>query len=524
MGSGDGVDLPRIERAVREILAAIGEDPGDERLRETPERVAEAYAHLFSGLREDPVRHLEVAFPQEGRDLVLLRDVPLASMCVPGKQIVNAVGGAKKAADVGVGDELWTLDRGFLTETRVTDVASHETYDTVCVRTTGGSIRVTADHPVKGELGWCEAGKLRPGDKVEWFPPRRLCRKTPRVVPGYQLGYLIGAIASEGSFQDERRISVVVSDPAFADRVALAWRDAFSLDAKVERIQVNSGFLKRKVPMCRVRVVSSYAATKIMRWLGLPKDRKDKTRGFRFPKVVTASREMMDGFLDGFIEGDGTRCGSGNQIITANGSFAQELADYLQTPVGRGRGDISTVYVSSRWHEPGWKGKHGFRQQSEWYVPADSEYVEVIAVEPTPKSTKPATVYSFKCEPYPTFLIGGHLTHNCEHHLLPFVGKAHVGYVPDGRVVGLSEIVAVVEGYARRPQIQERLTARIADALYEPLGSLGSVVVIEAEQLCMTMRGAQKPGTVTVTSAARGVFEAEPARRAEFLALVSSGR
>lgn len=112
----------------------------------------------------------------------------------------------------------------------------------------------------------------------------------------------------------------------------------------------------------------------------------------------------------------------------------------------------------------------------------------------------------------------------CEHHLLPFVGKAHVGYVPDGKVVGLSEIVAVVEGYARRPQIQERLTAEIVDALHEPLGSLGSIVIVEAEQLCMTMRGAQKPGTITVTSAARGVFERDPARRAEVMALVSAGR
>jgi GTP cyclohydrolase I len=111
----------------------------------------------------------------------------------------------------------------------------------------------------------------------------------------------------------------------------------------------------------------------------------------------------------------------------------------------------------------------------------------------------------------------------CEHHLLPFVGRAHVVYVPEERVVGLSEIVHLVEGFARRPQLQERLTARIADALYEALGSRGSVVVIEAEQLCMTMRGAQKPGTVTVTSAVRGVFEEEPAQRAEIMALISRG-
>jgi GTP cyclohydrolase I len=111
----------------------------------------------------------------------------------------------------------------------------------------------------------------------------------------------------------------------------------------------------------------------------------------------------------------------------------------------------------------------------------------------------------------------------CEHHLLPFVGKAHVAYVPEERVIGLSEIVHLVEGFARRPQLQERLTAQVADALYEILGSRGSVVVIEAEQLCMTMRGAQKPGTVAVTSAVRGVFDEEPGRRAEIMALISRG-
>ena len=111
----------------------------------------------------------------------------------------------------------------------------------------------------------------------------------------------------------------------------------------------------------------------------------------------------------------------------------------------------------------------------------------------------------------------------CEHHLLPFIGKIHVGYVPEERVVGLSEIVRLIEGFARRPQLQERLTASIAAALYETLGSRGTIVVIEAEQLCMTMRGAQRPGTVTVTSAVRGVFDEEPGRRAEAMALISRG-
>ncbi len=111
----------------------------------------------------------------------------------------------------------------------------------------------------------------------------------------------------------------------------------------------------------------------------------------------------------------------------------------------------------------------------------------------------------------------------CEHHLLPMIGRAHVGYSPSGRVVGFSEIVRLTEGYARRPQLQERLTAQIADALYEDLGSRGSFVFVEATQLCMVATGAQGPGTVAVTSAARGVYREDPALRAEVMALVSRG-
>jgi GTP cyclohydrolase I len=111
----------------------------------------------------------------------------------------------------------------------------------------------------------------------------------------------------------------------------------------------------------------------------------------------------------------------------------------------------------------------------------------------------------------------------CEHHLIPFAGKAHVGYAPEGRVVGLSKLARLVEGYARRPQLQEQLTAQIADALYDNLGSRGSIVVIEAEHLCMTARGVQKPGSITVTSAVRGIYEEDEALRAETMALISRG-
>ncbi len=109
----------------------------------------------------------------------------------------------------------------------------------------------------------------------------------------------------------------------------------------------------------------------------------------------------------------------------------------------------------------------------------------------------------------------------CEHHLLPWTGKAHVGYVPGGRVAGFSEFARVVDGYARRPQLQERLTAQVADAVYGKLGALGAIVVVEASHSCMTMRYTETTGSIAVTSAARGVFEEDPGRRMEVLAMIS---
>lgn len=107
----------------------------------------------------------------------------------------------------------------------------------------------------------------------------------------------------------------------------------------------------------------------------------------------------------------------------------------------------------------------------------------------------------------------------CEHHFVPFFGRAHIGYIPDGRVVGISKLARVLEAYARRPQIQERLTSQIADDIMEVLEPQGCAVVIEAEHMCMTMRGAKKPGTVTKTSAMRGSFMKHELKQ-EFMMLI----
>ena len=110
----------------------------------------------------------------------------------------------------------------------------------------------------------------------------------------------------------------------------------------------------------------------------------------------------------------------------------------------------------------------------------------------------------------------------CEHHLVPFMGAAHVAYVPgkDGRICGLSKIARTIDLYAKRPQVQERMTSQIADTIVKYLEPAGVLVVIEAEHLCMSMRGVQKPGHTTTTSAVRGIFESSPATRSEALSLI----
>ncbi|SDH07919.1 GTP cyclohydrolase I [Alteribacillus persepolensis] len=110
----------------------------------------------------------------------------------------------------------------------------------------------------------------------------------------------------------------------------------------------------------------------------------------------------------------------------------------------------------------------------------------------------------------------------CEHHLVPFFGKAHVGYIPKGgKVTGLSKLARTVETVAQKPQLQERITSTIADSIVETLEPHGVIVVVEAEHMCMTMRGIKKPGAQTVTSAVRGTFEEDAAARAEVLSLIN---
>jgi len=135
-------------------------------------------------------------------------------------------------------------------------------------------------------------------------------------------------------------------------------------------------------------------------------------------------------------------------------------------------------------------------------------------------------VRKFFTEQYDEILVVRDISFNsmCEHHMLPFMGNAHIGYVPNGRVIGLSKLARVVEVVSRRPQVQERMTETVANLLVEELNAKGVAVVIEATHTCMTIRGVRKPGSMCVTSAMKGIFRSNLASRSEVMNLIYGGR
>jgi GTP cyclohydrolase I len=523
------MDLDRIAKAVREILEAIGEDADRDGLRDTPERVARMYAEVCSGLHEQADTHLAVTFEAGHDEMVMVRDIAVQSLCVPSQQTVNAVDGAKRAADVEVGDKLWTFDDdGALVQTEVVSVGSRPTDELVDIRAGRHHIRLTPNHPVMTPGGWIDAGDLRPGHKLQTFPTRELCQERYIVQEGYELGYALGSIGSDGSVQDGRRISFVVNDEAFAGRFAHCMRMAFGVDPAIEPIMVPSGFLQREVPMFRVRIVSRHIASLVLHWFGGTK----ATKAFHFPRVVLRSKEMMEGFLDGYVDGDGCWNSTANDgsrtIISANQGFLAELGVVLGTKPWIDKRGVGQLRVPAYWIRPEEKNARDFNPDSSIpLLPPDEHWIEVDTVERVKQGgKKPFRVYSFHCEPYHSFLVGGVGAKNCEHHLIPFIGKAHVAYIPgqDGRITGLSKLARLVDAYAKRPQVQERLTGQIADEIDRTLAPRGVMVVIEAEHLCMTMRGVRKAGSTTVTSAVRGLFRTSVATREEAMRFIIGQR
>jgi GTP cyclohydrolase I len=498
----------------RHLLQELGEDPDREGLRKTPARAAQALRDMTKGYHQELSAILNGAiFETEYDDMIIVRDIEFYSLCVPSKQLVNAVHGTIQARNVCAGDQLWTLHEGRVVPTQVTRVTSRKTRELVSVETEKGTVQVTPDHPFATPDGWVEAKDLN-GNSVEWTASRGLCRRryTPRL--GYDFGYAVGAVAADGTVS-ERYLSLVVNNETYARRFAVSIGEAFGVAARVEAVSRPSGYTGRQTPGHRVRIVSSYLADLFRQYTGGDAHHLRQ----QFPRVVLNSEETFRGFLDGYADGDGRRSkySAGRLIASANTAFLEELAVRVGarfTPNKHQR--PSCLYVADSWHR-----RHGFRREIHRTDLVESQWVKVTGVRPCKAiGKKPFTVYSFQCDPHPTFLVNGHLTHNCEHHLLPFFGTVHVGYIPSGRIIGLSKIGRLVEMFGRRLQVQERMTHEIAHCLNEAIQPAGVGVVVEARHLCMMARGVEKQNSRMITSAVLGSFRNDRRTRQEFMDLL----
>ncbi len=525
------------ESAVRLLLRLMGENPAREGLRRTPLRVKKALQFLTSGYRLDPAKILNRSFTDVKHDeMVVVKDIDFFSLCVHGKSIVYTPEGSRFAASVRPGEHLLTIDPidRTLKETEVLAVSVSKHRERFRIGFSNGrTLIVTGEHPIYVlNKGFVPAGELEVGNQVLGAHGRSLLRPTYACQLTYALGYVLGVFASDGSLDSGRRIRLEVNELAFAQKFAEQMQLAFGIGTHIEPIKKPSGFLHREIQQYRVRICSSFLSDLLAHFLG----GDTHSKAFAFPEVVLHDRETMQGFLDGYIEGDGHPMRSqgyytGDGITSGNYGFLERLSEIIDSPVDYCKNGMGRLYVSKRWFQARntAKGfKHGFEpipqlsaiQQAIADVTTRSYRIESIRRETA--TLKSYTMYNFECAPHHSFLANEVLVKNCEHHLLPFFGKCHIAYMPDKRIIGLSKIPRLVDAFAHRLQVQERLTTQIAEAINAHVKPLGVACVIEANHLCMMMRGVQKQNARAVTSSMLGVFRSSDKTRAEFLTLIRS--
>lgn len=517
-----------IRTSVENIMDALGLDLKDDSLSETPKRITKMYMdEICVGLRyENFPKITTIENKMQYSTMLLERHISVKSVCVPGKQVVNAVGNKRFASELSVGDKLWTLNNGVPVQTTIEKISTHTAESLVRVTLSNGvSFRVTPDHPLKVKEGWIEA-KDSLGKKVEYVNPRTFCKESFSFNICKELGYFLAVVAAECSIQDDRRICLETENEEVVDDFIKAVEKVFGKRVNKESILKKGSFTGKKIKQFRARVVSSQIAKRTLKMLGIPfgvVGCGSKTFRFHLPEICKYYYSVWRGFIEGYLATDGTHYVSDKaeykRIISANEGFIEELCAFLKKNVPAGRySEVSTkpcyaVGVTPTEHTHEWFRKHGFSKEEFSLDLGESDFVEVVSIE---EINKPTKVYSFKCKEYPTFCICGVLTHNCEHHLVPFIGEAFIAYIPNKKVIGLSKINRIVEFFSRRPQVQERLTEQIFHALCYILDTENVAVVIRAEHYCVKMRGVEDVNSDTITSRLGGAFYEKENLRNEF--------
>ncbi|MEU9863519.1 hypothetical protein AB0D99_21865 [Streptomyces sp. NPDC047971] len=318
------------------------------------------------------------------------------------KQLVNLVGGSVQAKRVAPGSVMWTLDGDRTVQTTVVGVTAVKARTAVEVVTDHMAFVSSPDLLLATPDGWTHAADAA-GTTIAWTHARKLCRERLTIRAGYEFGYFVGATCADGTV-GKNYVSLVVNEEHFATRYATALTACTGLPARLEAVTRPSGYLKRDLPGFRVRVVSSYLSDAMRHYVGGDAHHMRQ----RFPRVVLRDIDTFNGFLDGYIAGDGCRIKRwpANMIASANVPFLAELARLIGarfTPSKRG--PASQLVVSDRWQSRG-----TFVSEHHPIDPPESSWIQVHEIRPRPAlGTKPFTFYSYRLEPHPTFLVNGHL-------------------------------------------------------------------------------------------------------------------
>lgn len=352
------MDKKRIENAVKEILVAIGEDPKREDLRGTPKRVAQMYEEVFSGIKQDPKKELEIILGEKHNEIVLLKGVPLYSICVGRKMCVYTRGGIKFSEKVIKGDELLTFDEKMnLVYTKVKRVFKRKVGEILEIGIGKDiKIKVTQEHPlyVKNK-GWVEARDLSLEDEVIIVKGRRGIKNRKDLVinKDYNLGFFLGTLASDGSVC-RNQVRLEVNDRCFAEKFASSIANSFGLKSKIEEIKKPSGFLKKVIKQYRVRVICG-ELVRIVKDI-FTGEKKAKT--FHLPQIVLENENIFRGFLHGYLDGDGYIYRDRNgkfkyaRIYSYNKVFLEELAEVFHAKIGGGSHGEYELHIPTQWLFP----------------------------------------------------------------------------------------------------------------------------------------------------------------------------
>ncbi|WP_308297205.1 MULTISPECIES: hypothetical protein [unclassified Streptomyces] len=287
-------------------------------------------------------------------------------------------------------------------QTTVTHVVTAKIREVVDVTTDHLTFTVAADQLLGTPDGWAHARDAE-GTVLAWTQARKLRRERLTIKPGYEFGYLLGANCSDGTV-GKNYVSLVVNDKAFAARFATSLTAATGLPARLEAVTRPSGYLQRDAPGFRVRVVSSYLADLLRQYVGGDAHHMRQ----RFPRVVLRDRETFEGFLDGYTDGDGFRpkTWAGRLLVSANAAFLSELAQVVGAKFTPRSGGLASHLVVA----DSWPSRGTYKPERHPLGLVESAWVEVRDVRlRRAESPKPFTLYSYRLDPYPGFLVNGHL-------------------------------------------------------------------------------------------------------------------